>query len=86
VVFKTSALDGSEWPVSRPCHFILGESAPITIREEAGGSHGEVKILDPTGSRTRAPQIVKAVATRSSRLTPLDRSQHGRAEQGLSCP
>jgi hypothetical protein len=29
--FLTSALDGSEWPASRPGHFILGEIAHIIL-------------------------------------------------------
>jgi hypothetical protein len=58
-VFLTSALVVDEWLASRPCSFTPGERAPGThwiggwvgLKSWYGG-YGDVKILDPTGTRT----------------------------------
>jgi hypothetical protein len=46
-VFLTSGLDGGEWSLLRPGRFSPGERA-----QSQSGRHGELKILDPTGTRT----------------------------------
>jgi hypothetical protein len=56
-VFLISALVRVEWSDSRPCRFNPGERAQVSFGYEAGwpqswsGLYGEVKILDPTGTR-----------------------------------
>jgi hypothetical protein len=57
--YLTSALDGGEWPASRPCHFILAERATGThwtggcVGPPAGlHSMENRKISCPTGNRT----------------------------------
>jgi hypothetical protein len=62
MIFFTSALDGGEWLVSRPGRLTPGERVSGThwtggwVPQSRSGSHGEVKILDHTGTRTPAPR------------------------------
>jgi hypothetical protein len=35
-IFSTSALSGSEWSASHPCHFTPGKKPPVPIVEETG--------------------------------------------------
>jgi hypothetical protein len=58
-VFLTSALDGGEWSVSRPCRFTPRETGPRypLDRKQDGpqsrsGRSGACKILAPAGNRT----------------------------------
>jgi hypothetical protein len=57
-VSLTSALVGGEWSASSPGRFTPGERGPDThwiggwVDPSQYERHGEVKILDPTGTRT----------------------------------
>jgi hypothetical protein len=69
-VFLISTLVGGEWSASRPCCFTYrGKSPRYSLDRMLGGPQGrsgrfaEVKILDPTGTRTPTP--------RSSSLQPV---------------
>jgi hypothetical protein len=62
--FLTSAIVGGEWSASNPGRFTPGERAPGTHwiggwlggPQNRFGRHGEVEILDPTGTRTPIPR------------------------------
>jgi hypothetical protein len=59
--FLTSALVGGEWSVSRPFRFTPGKEPRYPFYRRLGGPqsrsgrYGELKIFDPTGTRTPAP-------------------------------
>jgi hypothetical protein len=61
LIFLTSALVGGEWSVSRSCRFTPGKEPRYPFYRRLGGpqsrsgQYGEVKILDPTGTRTPTP-------------------------------
>jgi hypothetical protein len=61
-IFLTSALVGGELSASRPGRFTSGKESPVAIVQEVGWTPeliwtiGEVKILDPTGTRTPTPR------------------------------
>jgi hypothetical protein len=61
-LFLTLALVGCLWSASRPDRFAPGERVIGTlwtgrwVDPRAGGQHGEVKILDHTGTRTPTPR------------------------------
>jgi hypothetical protein len=72
-VFLTSALFGGEMSASRLCRF-----APrYPLDRKLGGPqsrserYGEVKILDPIGTRTRTPQSFQLVDSRYTDYTML---------------
>jgi hypothetical protein len=57
VVFLTSALVGGEWSALRSCRFAHGKEPLVAMDGRLDGPQsrsGEVKILDPTGTRTSA--------------------------------
>jgi hypothetical protein len=62
-VFLTSALVGDEWSASRLCRFTPGERALGTLiggwvdPQILSGRHGEVKILEPTRTRTQTSHL-----------------------------
>ena len=47
--FTMSALDGSEWAVSRPCQFNLGKGDTVPTVQGAGWSNGAVRIFGEKG-------------------------------------
>jgi hypothetical protein len=62
-IFLTSALVGGEWSASRPGRFTPRGKSPrypldrkLDGPQSRSGRHGEVKILDPTGTRTPTPR------------------------------
>jgi hypothetical protein len=63
-IFLTSALVGGEWSASRPCRFTLGKEGRLGGPQSRPGQYGEVKIFDPTGTRTPAPLVVQPVTSR----------------------
>jgi hypothetical protein len=56
-IFLTSAIAGGEWSASRPCRFT--PRYPLDTRlggpKNRSDGHGEVKILERTGTRTPTP-------------------------------
>jgi hypothetical protein len=60
-VFLISALVGGVWSASRSNRFTPGETAPYPMKRRLGepqigsGRYGEVKIIDPKGTRTPTP-------------------------------
>jgi hypothetical protein len=61
-IFLTSALVEGEWSASRPGRFTPEKSPRYPLYRRLGGpqsrsgQHGEVKILDSTGTRTPTSQ------------------------------
>jgi hypothetical protein len=61
-----SALVGDRLSASRPCRFTPGGRKPLNRSlggpQRLSGQYGEVKILDPTGTRTPASQFPRAAS------------------------
>jgi hypothetical protein len=61
-IFLISALVGGEWSASHPGRFTPSKEFQISLNRRLGGPqsrfgrYGEVKIVDPTGTRTPTPR------------------------------
>jgi hypothetical protein len=64
-IFLTSALAGGEWPASRPYSFDWRLGGP-----QSRSGRGEIKILDPTGTRTPAPRSSQPLVSRYTDCYP----------------
>jgi hypothetical protein len=70
-IFLSSALVGDEWPTSGPCSLPPGNEPlqypldrSLGVPQSRFERYGEVKILDPTGTRTPTSSVVHPVASR----------------------
>jgi hypothetical protein len=91
-VFLTSVLVGGEWSASRPCRFTPKKRRPGTHWIEGwvgpqsrSERYREVKILDPTGTRTPTSSMSSPFPVAIPTALPRNLEKRRGSDFGLSC-